>query len=116
MRARTPGAVTRAINGWQLGGFEYGRRDCCTFAAFVVCQVTGRDLMRQLTYQGEAEAAALLDRFGGLEAAVAHQLGAAAVATGRLRPADLVLWQARGREGLGVALRSAARNSMASPW
>lgn len=108
MAARTSGAVTRIINDYERGRFEYGVNDCCQFSAFVVRRLTGRNLLARVDYQGETAAEAYIAEQGGLEAAVTGQVGHDPVSLEELRPGDLVLWSMRGRDGIGVAIRHGA--------
>ena len=54
--------------------FEYGN-DCCAFVGECVESITGDNPMNVFNYQTEAEAAALLGVYGGLERAITATLG-----------------------------------------
>jgi hypothetical protein len=71
--ARLNALVARAL----AERFEWGRFDCCTFAADAVVAVTGRDPMAPLraSYGSMKAACRLLEEFGGLRGAVTSVLG-----------------------------------------
>lgn len=62
------------INKYSRLPFEYGL-DCCNFAAECVESITGKNPMESIRYSGEAEALALIESYGSLEAAVRSVLG-----------------------------------------
>lgn len=67
--------ITQAFNTWEKSSFEYGRSDCCKFAAHVVSEITGRDYSAKFDYHSEDEAAALIEHHGGLAGLISHILG-----------------------------------------
>lgn len=66
--------IDDVIEKYQGMPFSYGA-DCCTFAAECYEAQTGRNPMAELTYADEAEALALVTRYGGLENIMTAMLG-----------------------------------------
>lgn len=56
------------------GAFEWGQRDCVTLAADVVRAIRGREVVN-VCWRTDDEAAAEIERRGGLQAAVTAALG-----------------------------------------
>ena len=76
MNANTKTArVVQALNSWKKRSFEYGKSDCCKFAAHVLTEITGRDYIARFQYHNMDEAAALIQQHGSLSGLVSHALG-----------------------------------------
>lgn len=65
-----------AVQAAQGMTFEWGRNDCCQFAARVVAAITDRD-PREIfpAYESEADAARIIAECGGLSELIARALG-----------------------------------------
>ena len=72
--------------------FEWGAHDCCLFAADAVLAVTGHDPAADLrgTYRTAAQAAQVMERFGGL-AGVAIERAGRVVPVALAQPGDVGL-------------------------
>jgi hypothetical protein len=68
---------------------EWGKRDCCQFAARYVKGVTGLDHASQFHYDSKRSAQRILASHGGIEALVSRFLGAPH--NGDAAPGDLVM-------------------------
>lgn len=68
-------AVIHALNSWKKRGFEYGKSDCCIFAAHVLTEITGRDYIARFQYSNENDAFALIQKHGDLSGLVSYALG-----------------------------------------
>lgn len=71
----TQAAVIQALNSWKKRSFEYGKSDCCIFAAHVITEITGRDYIARFQYHNENDAAALIQQHGDLSGLVSYALG-----------------------------------------
>jgi hypothetical protein len=92
MRLPTWEAALNTLVADALGRrFEWGKFDCCTFAADAVQAVTGSDRMADLrgTYACLRTALRVLEAEGGLRQAVSRRLGAP-------RPEHEILYAQRG--------------------
>ena len=63
------------IDKYTSAPFIYGVADCCRFAAECFEALHGRNPMAELSYSGEAEALAIIDRHGTLYDAMCFYLG-----------------------------------------
>ena len=103
-RESWPEALADYIDARHDESFEFGRMDCCRFAAGAVQAMTGADPMADVpTYASAREAAALLDDLGGLERAASERLGDATLPN-RAGRGDIVLVFVDGIQALGVCL------------
>jgi hypothetical protein len=103
-----PEALASALEHARNEPFRWGQNDCCLFAAYCAKAITGRDLAIQFRgYQTRAEAAEILESFGGLyrlASIVARAHGAPEIPPLQARRGDICLL--KGREGpmLGVCI------------
>ena len=71
--------------------FEWGVHDCCRFAAGAIQAITGTDPMAQFSYTTEAEARALIESAGGIEALVTSVLGDPLPSVAQAQRGDVLL-------------------------
>lgn len=85
--------------------FEWGKFDCCLFAADVIDLATGSTFRDQLEskYSDEKTALAYIDSFGSLEAAVSSWLGDSQ-APNFAGPSDIVIATLANGPTVGVCL------------
>lgn len=84
------------------GPFEWGKRDCLTFCANVVRDMTGTDHIAEFRiYSNAMGAARLLKSLGGIEAAVSRQLGDPC-SINQLRKGDVAMADVGNGDALGV--------------
>ncbi|WP_291015024.1 hypothetical protein [Hydrogenophaga sp.] len=83
--------------------FEWGKNDCCLWAADAVLAITGKDFAEGLrgTYATTAEAARMLARVGGVRQLATDVLGDP-VSPLHAAVGDVVLFEDAGRELLAV--------------
>jgi hypothetical protein len=83
--------------------FEWGRNDCCMFAADAVQACTGIDPAADLrgSYCTERSAAHVLREFGGVASIAAARLGEE-IFTSLAQPGDIGLVRIDGRDSLAV--------------
>jgi hypothetical protein len=82
--------------------FEWGRNDCCLFAADCVKAMTGRDPAADARgYTDEREAARIIKKLGGLGAIAATRAGGPEIAPMLARIGDVV-YGTLGRDCLGI--------------
>lgn len=74
------------------GPFAWGSADCCTFAARVVREITGREFRERFHYRDQFGARKILSRYGGVEGIATRFLGAPKEA-GLAQRGDVVLVQ-----------------------
>tara|TARA_Y100000593_G_C4242480_1_gene302881 strand:- start:633 stop:1031 length:399 start_codon:yes stop_codon:yes gene_type:complete len=67
--------VLEALNDWEKTDFHYGRSDCCQFAGFITERLTGKNYLSQFSYEGKAEADALIEKHNGLGNLIDSLLG-----------------------------------------
>ena len=79
--------------------FQWGTADCCTFAARIVLDMTGRDLLAVFRgkYATARGAIRLINTGGGLELLISQRLGPPLPRVAQAHRGDVVL--ARTREG-----------------
>lgn len=87
--------------------FQYGRHDCCLFAANIARAITGRDPAAAIRgeYRSRQGAQRLLDAAGGLEALagqLARESGYAEIPPLSAQRGDVVLIETAGQDALGV--------------
>lgn len=80
MADRQPIQVSRtkvfsALNRWDKGNFEYGKRDCVSFVVFMIRELYGLDYSEQITYQSETQAYRIIKKHGGFENLIDSVLG-----------------------------------------
>lgn len=65
------------VDAWKSEPFEYGRNDCCLFAARCVDAMTGSDWVEELRghYHDKRTAAVYIKEAGGVEAGATARLG-----------------------------------------
>jgi hypothetical protein len=85
--------------------FEYGRHDCCLFAAKVIDGLTGTHWVDDLRacYHDEASAKAYIAAEGGIEASVTRRLGPPGQWS-QARRGDLCLVNTRHGPALGICV------------
>lgn len=84
--------------------FEWGKHDCCTFAAGAVHVQIGRNPMEDLPlYASESEATAMIAANGGLESMVTQRFGEP-VAKSLARRGDVVIFESGNGPTLGVCI------------
>lgn len=88
----------------QARPFAWGSHDCATFAATCVVAVTGVDRIADVraAWQSELQAARLLERLGGLRAAIGERLGAPLASVALAQPGDVGISDQAGRDALCV--------------
>lgn len=74
---RRPSRVWRVVEQYRDSPFEYGKHDCCLFAARCIDEVTGASREAELLtqYHDERSARRFMARSGGIEAAISERLG-----------------------------------------
>ena len=83
--------------------FEFGRVDCCLFAASVARRITGTDYGAAFDHTDEAGAQRYIDDAGGLEQLITKTLGCEPTeALESLRDGDPVLVDVVGEQMIGV--------------
>ena len=73
--ANWPELLYAYIEAARTAPFEYGKHDCCMFAAGAVEAMTGMNPMSQLRYAGRLGAERLIRKAGSLDALVYRTLG-----------------------------------------
>lgn len=87
--------------------FSWGRADCCTFAARIVQEMTGRDLLASFRghYDTARGALRLINQGGGLEHLITQRLGAPLPLVARAQRGDVVLARTlQGEPTVGVCV------------
>ena len=67
--------INSVLQEWADKPFKYGTSDCCQFVGAVIEAMTGSNPVRQFQYETEAEAKALIAKYGSLDALVTSVLG-----------------------------------------
>lgn len=65
----------QALNAWGRENFEYGTRDCCQFASFIVREMTGVDYAERFSYESEKSAYEIVGEHKDLVGLFTHLLG-----------------------------------------
>jgi hypothetical protein len=101
-----PARLGAAIEAARVRGFEWGKNDCCLFAANAIQAMTGIDPAAGFRgYASARGAAARLKEYGGVAALAATQarrFGWPEVAPAAARRGDVVLVEDAAGEALGV--------------
>lgn len=92
------------IQKWSDQPFAYGS-DCCQFAGEMVEAIHGWNPMRSFSYSDEAEAQAIIDRHGNLEAAMTATIGEPIPVTDAVDGDAVVVDQTDGTQIAGVVYR-----------
>ena len=90
------------LEAWRDVPFEYGRADCCRFAAAVVDAMCDTSHLAALTYTNRAEAAQWIADAGSIELAVSAVLGPST--QGYPRRGDVVLLPGDDGDAIGVSV------------
>jgi len=90
------------VEAWRPVPFEYGRADCCRFAAAVVDAMCDTDYLAALTYTNRTEAMEWIASAGSLELAVSAILGPAV--QGYPRRGDVVLLDGEDGGAVGISV------------
>lgn len=101
MIARAPDWERRLMAGVaHTPAFQWGAADCCTFAARLVLDMTGRDLLAVFRgkYQTARGALRLINAGGGLELLISQRLGPPLARVALARRGDIVLARTRAGE------------------
>lgn len=67
--------ILSALNRWEKGDFEYGKRDCVAFTAFMIRELHGVDYSHELVYSSEDEANEIIDSHNGFMNLIDRVLG-----------------------------------------
>ena len=91
----------RALNAWNKRKLNYGTSDCAQFAQHVVSHMGGPHLIT-VEYDSKEAADSITEADGGLQATTERLVGSPVSELSELGPGDLVYWQLKGDDGLGL--------------
>lgn len=102
-----PERLSDVVEARRSAPFDWGSNCCVGFAREAVLAMTGTDPLAGLAWSSEAEAEALLQQLGGLQAAAEQQLaaiGAVPCPPGLLQRGDVVLMMLGNQPTVGIWL------------